>query len=288
MPTLYIVGTPIGNLSDLSPRARQALSACALIAAEDTRVTRVLLSAFDIHTPLVSYHAHNEEGRAAQLVARMLEEEIDIALVSDAGMPTVSDPGAVLVRAAIEAGVQATCVPGPSAVDTALALCGWPYDSFAFFGFPPRNAAQRRARLLEIAGSGVALSVLYESPHRVQELLVDIEKTLPGAQVCVCNDLTKKFESVLRGETAVVLEALRGNPNAHKGEYCLVLDARGVNLAQAEPAGVDLPLEARIVAHMAREGGTVQQAVQSLRASGIPRNALYKAALALQSWFEEA
>lgn len=283
MATLFVVGTPIGNLGDCSPRAVQTLADCALIAAEDTRVTRKLLAHFDIHTPLISYHAHNEPARAAQLVQRMCAEGIDVALVSDAGMPTLSDPGAVLVRKALLAGLEVVSVPGPSAVTAALSLTGWEIPSYGFFGFLPRTNGPLQKRLLEIAQSGVAMAVVYESPFRIVRLTQAIAAALPGVPLCVCCDLTKRFELTVRGSAEEVVKQLQANPSAEKGEYCVVMDVQNVVMpAKAEaPAEPGLPLEARIVALMAG-GSSLEEAVQALRDAGERRNDLYKAQLALK------
>lgn len=293
MAILYVVGTPLGNLGDMSARGLETLRHCALIAAEDTRVTRKLLTSFDIHTPCLSYHAHNEENRAAQLVRRMLAEDIDVALVSDAGMPTISDPGAVLVREALDAGIAVTSVPGPSAVSTALSLTGWEIDDYGFFGFLPRAAQPLRKKLREIAASGLSFAVVYESPFRVVALVQAIVEALSGAALCVCCDLTKKFELVVRGEAPRVLEALQANPNTQKGEYCVVVNLRGVDAgirrleAGAEgEQGVEWSLEAQLVQRMV-VGDTLSEAKAALQAAGARRNALYQAAMQLEALFLE-
>lgn len=285
MAVLFVVGTPLGNLGDISARGLETLRRCALIAAEDTRVTRKLLTSFDIHTPSLSYHAHNEENRAGQIVRRMLVEDIDVALVSDAGMPTISDPGAVLVREALDAGIAVTCVPGPSAVSTALSLTGWEIDNYGFFGFLPRATQPLRKRLRDIADSGLSFAVVYESPFRVTALVQAVTEALPGVALSVCCDLTKKFELVVRGEAAQVLEALQANPNTPKGEYCLVLNLRGVEMEQAVEA-VSLSLEAQLVQRMV-EGESLAEAREALRAAGVRRNALYQAAMRLKALFME-
>jgi 16S rRNA (cytidine1402-2'-O)-methyltransferase len=215
---LYVVATPIGNLGDLSPRALEVLRACALIAAEDTRVTRKLSARFSIDTRMVSNHQHNEAVRAAELVERMLGEDFDVALVTDAGTPGVSDPGSLLVRAAAEAGVEVVAVPGPTAMAAALSISGFDTREFAFYGFPPRAAGPLREKLLAIARSGVPVAVLHESPHRVPALLEAIAEVLSGAALCLCCDLTKRYEIALRGDAPALLARVRANPNAGKGE----------------------------------------------------------------------
>lgn len=155
MPRLYVVATPIGNLSDISPRALETLKNCALIAAEDTRVTRALLNHFGIDTPCVSNHQHNEENRAAPLIERMLAEDIDVAVVTDAGTPCISDPGNVLVHEAAQAGIEVLAVPGATAMASALSVSGFDTREFAFYGFLPRQKKDLEEKLLSIARSGV-------------------------------------------------------------------------------------------------------------------------------------
>lgn len=282
MATLYVVGTPIGNLSDLSPRGREVLTACGLIAAEDTRVTRKLLSAFDIHTPLVSCHAHNQRERAGELVARMAGEGIDIALVTDAGMPGISDPGSALVAAASQAGLPVVTVPGPSAVTAAISLTGWDITEYGFYAFLPRSKGPLMAKLKAIALSGIGVAVCYESPHRVVGLMEAVCQALPGALACVCCDLTKKYELSLRGEAPAVLEQMLKNPNVAKGEYAVVLDLRGVDIQVPKAPAADIPLGARIAALML-EGMTMDEACGALKSQGEKRNALYQAAMALKA-----
>jgi len=285
MPTLYVVATPIGNLGDLSPRAARILRDCALIAAEDTRVTRKLLTHLGIATPMVSNHRHNEAARTAELVERMGAEDLAVALVTDAGTPCVSDPGYPLVRACADAGFDVLAVPGPSAVAAALSISGFDCRAFAFYGFLPRAAGPLRQRLLSIASGPVPVAVLYESPHRVRALLEAAEETLPGARVCVCCDLTKRYESALRGEAGQVLSALRANPSAEKGEYCVVLDLHGVAPAPANPPSPPVSLEARLLEGML-SGLTLGESEAALRSAGSRRNALYKASMRVRDFLD--
>jgi len=283
MPTLYIVATPIGNLGDLSTRAVQTLRDCALIAAEDTRVTRKLLTRFDIATRMVSNHRHNEAARTTELVDRMLAEDLAVALVTDAGTPCISDPGYLLVKACAEAGIDVLAVPGPSAMAAALSVSGFDCREFAFYGFLPRAAGPLRKKLLAIASSHVPVAVLYESPHRVQALLEAIVEALPMARVCVCCDLTKRYECTLRGETVQVLSALRANPDAQKGEYCVVLDLHDVAPPPACAPAPAISLEARLLEHML-SGLTLREAEAAFRSAGERRNELYKASVRVREF----
>jgi len=218
MGTLYVVGTPIGNLEDITLRALRVLREVGVIAAEDTRTTRKLLSHFDIHTPLVSYHDFSGPGKTRRLIQRLAET--DVALVSDAGMPGLSDPGYPLIRAAIDAGIPVTTVPGPSALVSALVLSGLPTHAFQYLGFLPRKAGARR-RALERVAAGADTLVLYESPHRLVACLADVEAVLGPRPVVAARELTKRFEEVVRGSATEVREHFERTPP--RGEFVLVI-----------------------------------------------------------------
>ena len=195
--TLYLVGTPIGNVGDLSPRAQGILAAVDVIAAEDTRHTQGLLSRFGIKRPLLSYHDHNKEGRTPELIAR-LKEGASVAIVSDAGSPGISDPAFTLVRAAALAAVRVVPVPGPSSAICALEVSGLPTDRFAFEGFLPRKVARRRARIEELRGDRRTL-IFFESPHRLRAALEDLALVLGDRPASISRELTKRFEETRRG-----------------------------------------------------------------------------------------
>jgi len=218
--TLYLVATPIGNLEDITYRAVRTLRDAGLIACEDTRQTRKLLDHYGIAQPLVSYHEHNEAARAEELLSRMQAGE-SVALVSDAGMPLVSDPGYRVVNAAIRAGIRVVPVPGPSALVAALAASGLPTDAFTFGGFLPAKSGQR-VRVLEAAQEETATLIFYETPHRIVEALGDIERVLGERPVVVARELTKVHEEFLRGTAGEVRAALAGRP-AVKGEITLLI-----------------------------------------------------------------
>jgi 16S rRNA (cytidine1402-2'-O)-methyltransferase len=244
---LYLVATPIGNLEDITYRAVRVLREVTVIACEDTRQTRKLLDHFQIQKPTVSYHEHNEAERAAELVVRLLAGE-SIALVSDAGMPLVSDPGYRLVRAAIENGIEVQAIPGPSASLTALAASGLPTDSFHFGGFLPAKQGQR-AKLLESLAAETATLIFYEAPHRVVESLEAIEAALGPRRVVVARELTKIHEEYLRGTAAEIRAQLEARDSV-KGEITILI-------AKAEaPPQDDTP---------------VGEAVEALMESGVPR-----------------
>lgn len=223
MGTLYVVGTPIGNLEDISLRALRVLREVDLIAAEDTRRTRKLLSHYQIETPLTSYHEHNKVAKLGYLLDALREK--DMALVSEAGMPGISDPGYELIKAAIAQGISVVPVPGPSALVTALAVSGLPTDSFLYLGFLPRKKAERRHLLRSVASERSTI-VAFEAPHRLLESLEDLRQILGDRQVALARELTKMFEEVWRGRVAQAIEYFsRGSP---RGEFTLVIEgARG-------------------------------------------------------------
>ncbi|MBR4236282.1 MAG: 16S rRNA (cytidine(1402)-2'-O)-methyltransferase [Clostridia bacterium] len=286
MPVLYVVATPIGNLNDMSPRVRQTLESCDLIAAEDTRVTMKLTQVLGIHKPMISCHRHNEDGRKNEIVERMLAENLSVALTCDAGTPGISDPGEGLVAAAWEAGISVVPVSGPSAVVTALSVSGFDTREFAFYGFLPREGRDMDEKLRQIRARGISVVVLYESPHRARELLRHIDSVLPEAQVCVCCDLTKKFERIDRGPVASVLARLNENPNAEKGEYCIVMDLSQLPAEEKPSEETDVTPEQRL-AMLLCGGMTLDEACAKLKEEGVRRNEIYRAKLKLISIAEE-
>ena len=284
MAKLFVVATPIGNLNDLTPRMTEALSACDLIAAEDTRVTMKLTQHIGVKKPMISCHRHNEDQKSDGIIERMLSENLTVALTCDAGTPGISDPGETLVNAAWEAGIEIVPVSGPSAVITALSVSGFDSREFAFYGFLPRENKPLKEKLIAILENGIPVSVLYESPHRVVDLVEMIDKTLPGARVCVCCDLTKKVEKILRGNAGDVLKEMRNNPNVEKGEYCIVLDTSLV--AKKAPEKCELKTE-HILLDALIEGLSMREASARASEMGKSRNEIYKAKLAIESLFEE-
>ena len=285
MSTLYVVATPIGNLGDMSPRAVETLKSVALIAAEDTRVTRKLTTHFGIETPLISCHQHNERGRGAEIVDRMLAENIDVAVVTDAGTPAISDPGTEIVRRAAEAGIPVVAVAGPTAMAAAVSVSGFDLPSFTFYGFLPRQAGELREKLLDIGRKSEG-AVFHESPHRVKALVKAIGDTLPGARLSVSCDLTKLHELTLRGAPEEILSALEGNEKSEKGEYCLVADLRGVQLPEEAPAP-QASLEARLFERLL-DGESLRSATEALAAQGEKKNAVKAAALRIKQFLDEA
>lgn len=269
---MIILGaTPIGNLGDASPRLREALETTEVIAAEDTRTTIHLLRALGIESRprLIAMHDHNERERAAEIVE--LARETDVLVLSDAGMPTVSDPGFHLVDAAAAAGVQVTAIPGPSAVVTALAVSGLATDRFTFEGFLPRKPGDRRSALRLLATEARTM-VFFESPNRLASSLQDVASVL-GAdrRVAVCRELTKLFEEVKRGTAAELAEWAAGGV---KGEICIVI--AGAAAVEADP---ETAVE-QVLALVA-DGARLKEASSEVaEATGLSKRDLYQAALA--------
>jgi 16S rRNA (cytidine1402-2'-O)-methyltransferase len=256
MGTLYIVGTPIGNLEDITHRALRILREVAVIAAEDTRQTRKLLNHFEIPTPAVSYHEHNQRTAGPQLIERLLAGD-DVALVTDAGMPAISDPGEDLVRLAVAAGVAVVPVPGPTAFATALVVSGLSTERFAFEGFLPVKGKDRRAAL-ERLKQETRTWILYEAPHRVTETLEDLRDALGERPMAAARELTKLHEEVVRGTPAELLAHFE--QKAPRGEFVLVISGA--------PAATAAPEEAT--------PATLAAAVAALEAGGMDRKAAMK------------
>jgi 16S rRNA (cytidine1402-2'-O)-methyltransferase len=270
--TLYVVATPIGNLGDLTPRAREVLASVALIAAEDTRHTRQLLQTCGIGTALTSLHEHNEEQKSAELVARLARGD-SIALVSDAGTPLVSDPGFDLVAAARREGIVVVAIPGACAAIAALSVAGLPTHRFVFEGFLPAKVAARRERLGQLANEERTL-IFYEAPHRLTEVLHDMSATL-GAQrrASISRELTKRFETTYSG-TLGELEAAAGrDSDMARGEIVIVVSG-----APAAGAALELNADALLRA-LLQELPPSQAAKIAAHLTGGKRSELYEAAL---------
>ena len=271
MPTLYIVGTPIGNLEDLTPRAARILAEVSLVAAEDTRVTRRLLSHLGIHPRTTSFHQHNWRDKLDGVLAEL--DEGDVALVTDAGMPGISDPGSELVAAAALAGFKVEVVPGPSAVTAALALSGFAGDAFLFLGFLPRRKKDRLAGLREASSSAIPL-VLFEAPHRLRATLADLNTTFGERPLTVCRELTKLHEEVFRGTAEEALEHF----DSPRGEVVIVIQGRTAETGEADEdeacAGEDLR---RMLSEMRQEGVRAKDAVaQVAEITGLAKNRVYQ------------
>jgi 16S rRNA (cytidine1402-2'-O)-methyltransferase len=255
VPTLYIVATPIGNLEDISLRALRLLKQVELIAAEDTRTARHLLNAYDIKTPLTSYHEHNKRAKLDYLLECL--EEKDVALISEAGMPGVSDPGYELIVAAIERGIPVVPVPGASAVITALVVSGLPSSQFLYLGFLPRRQGARR-RLFKSLADEPWTMVAFEAPHRLLETLRDALEVFGDRKVAVCRELTKVYEEVFRGKLSQAIEHFV----QPRGEFTLAIEGKAGQEPEISP----------------QQGAGAKEAVARLsEASGISKKKLYQA-----------
>lgn len=271
-PGLYLVATPIGNMGDISARAVATLRAADVVACEDTRVTGKLISLLGLSVPLSAYHDHNAERAGPQLLERLRRGQV-VALVSDAGMPLVSDPGYRLVQACIAENLPVTVVPGPSAALTALALSGLPPDRFLFAGFPPAKASARRKELEGLAAVPATL-IFFESPHRLAESLADMALVLGDRPAAVARELTKMFEEVRRGPLAG-LAAHYAEAGGPKGEVVVVVGPPG----EAPPPSPD-DIDDRL--RRALAGQSLRDAVDTVTAAtGLPRRQVYARAVAL-------
>ena len=267
--TLYVVGTPIGNLEDLSPRAARVLGAVALVAAEDTRVTRRLLNRLEARPRVVSFNEHNRRERLEPLLQAL--EQGDVALVSDAGMPGISDPGRELVAAAAARGIRVEPVPGPSAVTTALAVSGLPADAFRFLGFLPRRKRERQERLREAADCPETLA-LFETPHRLRGALEDIADIFGERPIAVCRELTKLHEEVYRGTASGALRYF----DTPRGEFVLVLAGAAADSPTASTEVDEQQIRSYLLERRA-DGTRARNAVgQAADRFGIPKNHAYR------------
>jgi 16S rRNA (cytidine1402-2'-O)-methyltransferase len=270
--TLFVVATPIGNLEDITLRALRVLRDVAVIAAEDTRRTAHLLARHAISTPTTSLHEHNESKKSASLVERLMRGD-DVALVSDAGSPTISDPGGDLIRAALDAHLRVETVPGPSAPMAALVVSGLPTDSFTFLGFPPTRSKDRSEWFERLRAAGGTV-VFFEAPHRIRRTLEDLLRYAGDCQISVARELTKKHEELVRGPITEVLDSLL----TERGEFTIVADLRIVAnaLISARPADLDLAVE---FGSLTLSGGmTRRDAIAGLaRKHGMSRNDVYAA-----------
>ena len=269
--TLYLVGTPIGNLEDITLRAVRVLGEVDVIAAEDTRETQKLLARYEVHTPLMSYHEHSGPRRREEIIALLCAGK-DVALVSDAGMPGISDPGAELVRDCVAAGVPVTAIPGPTAVATALALSGFFAQEYLFLGFLPARQGPRRAAL-QSATTRSGSIVCFEAPHRLLESLTDMHEVLGDRPAVCARELTKKFEEVARGTLSELIAHF--TEHAPRGEMTVVVRGAAV---EKQPGDLTVGVEeakALIAAGLA----TSRAVAHVAKWRDLPRRALYQAIL---------
>lgn len=269
-----MVATPIGNLGDVTARALEVLKGADVVAAEDTRVTQGLLAHFGIGARLVSVREHNERG-ASESVLRLLGEGKAVALVSDAGTPAVSDPGAHLVDRVRAAGFPVFPIPGASALTAALSASGIAADGVVFAGFLPARGAERKRRLADLAAGPWAIA-LFESPHRIEDTLADLHEALGERDVVVCRELTKRFETIARVPLAGAVDWARADENRTRGEFVLVVEGRAVESAPSVDAG-------KVLAVLLEELSVKQAAALASKITGVNRSELYQAALAMKA-----
>jgi 16S rRNA (cytidine1402-2'-O)-methyltransferase len=270
--TLFVVATPIGNLEDITIRALAVLRRVSLIAAEDTRHTARLLARHDIHTPTTSLHQHNEHRKSPSIVARLSKGD-DVALVSDAGTPTVSDPGARLVRAALDAGIRVEPVPGPSAVMAALAASGFPADTFTFLGFPPTRSNDR-IRWFEALRQAGRTVVFFEAPHRIVRTLTDLQASIGDRPVVLARELTKKHEELVIKPISEILRV----PLRPVGEFTVVVDfGHSTEMINKEGPGVSALVNEIGQTTEYRKGGRRRAIAEIARRHGLSPNEIYSA-----------
>ena len=268
-----MVATPIGNLGDITARAREPLASCDVVAAEDTRVARSLLAHLGIGARVISVHGHNERAAAEGIVA-LLREGKSVALTSDAGTPGVSDPGALVVDRVRAEGFAVIPIPGPSALTAALSASGIAADGVVFAGFLPARGADRKRRLAQLAAAPWAIA-LFESPHRIEATLADLHAALGERDVVVCRELTKRFETIARVPLAQALDWARADDNRSRGEFVLVVEGRPV---EAAPSVVPLHVLEVLLAELSVK----QAAALAAKITGANRSELYQMALARQ------
>ncbi|MGO4548754.1 16S rRNA (cytidine(1402)-2'-O)-methyltransferase [Paenibacillus sp. 2TAB23] len=272
--SLYLVATPIGNLEDMTFRAIRTLKEVQLIAAEDTRQTRKLLTHFEIPTRIVSYHEHNKRASGPELVRLLLEGQ-SIALVSDAGLPAISDPGADLVKEAIENNIPVIPIPGANAALSALIISGLPTDRFLFAGFPPREKKSLTKWLQELHGQAGTL-LFYESPHRINKTLVILREVLGDRQIACVRELTKRHEEAIRGTISECIDWFEEHPP--QGEFCVVVEgAGGIGASEQPTADIwwsDLDLAAH-VAHYEEQYDRKEAIKRAALDRGLPKRDVY-------------
>lgn len=268
MGTLYLVATPIGNLEDMSPRAVRILREARLIAAEDTRHTRILLKHFDISTPITSYFEHNKLTKLDSILAKL--HEGDVALVSDAGTPAINDPGYELVKAALASGFDVRPVPGPSAPLAALTVSGLPTDSFLYLGYLPRKASERRANLKEISDQSHTL-IFLESPYRIIESLEDMLSALGDRRICVAREMTKMFEEYWRGNAREAINYFKSQPA--RGEFTLVVEGKKT---EDDGRWTEEKLLAAIKKELKSKKSAKEISAELSKKSGWPKRDVYK------------
>lgn len=285
MSKLYIVPTPIGNLSDMTDRAVETLRESDFILAEDTRHSQKLLNHFDIKKHLVSYHKYNEKSRSEEIIDEILRDDKNVALVTDAGTPCISDPGYELVKRAREAGIEVIGLAGASAVTVALSVAGIDTYQFAFYGFLPRKKSELDEALKKVKGNEIKTFVLYESPKRIINLIENIKEHMPNADMCVCKELTKLHENTFYGGIDFVLEQLNNHEDVERGEYVIV----GYNndYEEKEENSAEVSLHGILFDKLIHKDYSLKEAVSEITEEGLAsKNEAYKASLEIKKFIE--
>ena len=275
MGNLYVVSVPIGNSKDITLNALETLKSVDIIACEDTRVSGLLLKEYEIKNKLVAYHKFNENNKSDFLIDE-LKSGKNIAVISDAGTPCINDPGTYIIKKAIDNNIDVIPVCGASAVITALSISGFDITSFSFLGFIPRTNKEQDQLFTSIKNSDFELFVLYESPKRIRKSLEIIDENLNNPIVCLCNDLTKKYQRIYRGTTKEVINELDNNPNYEKGEYVLIIKYKEEHTL----VNKDISNEALLVDTMFKNNCTMKEAINILKEEyKLNKNDLYNASL---------
>ena len=284
MGTLYIVGTPIGNLSDMSTRAIATLNNVDYIACEDTRVSINLLRHFGINKKLVSYHKFNEKGKSNSIIDDLKNGQ-NVALISDAGCPCISDPGSILVNEAIINNIEVIAISGPSAAITALMVSGMDTSSFTFYGFLERENKKIIEQLELIKKDSSNIAIIYESPKRIIKTLEKVCEVLNDPFICLCNDLTKKFEKKYYGHVSEVIEELNNNPNYELGEYVLLVEKNVINNENKDT--FEVGIEGLIIDEMIKNNCTMKDAIKLVSEKyHYSKNMVYEASLNIEKLFD--
>lgn len=286
MSKLYIVPTPIGNLKDMTERAIETLNNCDLILAEDTRHTQKLLNHFNIKTKMISYHKFNEKQRSEEIIQRILNDDINVTLVTDAGTPCISDPGYELVKEVRENGIEVLGLTGASALTTALSISGIETYEFVFYGFLPRKKSELDTALLRVLNNPVKTFVFYESPRRILNLIENIKIHMPNSTLCVCKELTKFYEKTFYGKVDDVLERLNNHQDVEKGEYVVV----GYNNDYKEKETLEnqVSIYGILFDKLIKNEYSLKEAVNEVALEGIAsKNEAYKASLEIKKFIEK-
>lgn len=280
MGKLFVIATPIGNLKDITLRALETIKECDILAVEDTRHTLKLLNHYNIKKKMISYHKYNEKERVKILMEYLMEKNMKVGLVSNAGTPGISDPGYLIVKSARERGIEVVSVCGPSAITSALSISGLPSNHFLFYGFLPNKEKEREKVLKEIKEKKVETIVLYESPKRIISLARLIYNIFPNSKVCFCNDLTKIHERVYYGPIEKVLKELEDNPSLALGEYTVIINYD----YEEEREEKEIVIEALIVEVMVKNKLDLKSAIEYVSKNyKISKKEVYKKALNLKS-----